>query len=206
MFAAIKNSKSTVELLMNAKADATLHNYVRLFARAILLILTIQVRRVLVLYLMPLERVLRASQKGNTARQVARAKSYHSVEKILPKDPNQKGCVLLWVGITLAHFYLPWSSTSLSSKAISFTTRSSCESSSWTSIIIWQFKRSIIAFSDFFYCCSGLDAVNIIRYVFKFWIVLFRQIIGSLHQWNYSNICVLKLRSRTYHCFIDMHK
>ena len=95
MFAAIKNSQSTVELLMNAKADATLHNYVRLFVRTILLILTIQVRRSLVLYSMPLEHVSRASQAGNTARQVARAKSYHSVEKILPKDPNQKGCVLL---------------------------------------------------------------------------------------------------------------
>jgi len=95
MFAAIKNSQATVKILMDAKADATLHNYVRLLARVILLILAMNVRYILVLCLVSLERVLRAFQEGLTARQVARAKSYHSVEKILPKDPNQKGCILL---------------------------------------------------------------------------------------------------------------
>ena len=39
--------------------------------------------------------VSRASQEGHTARQVARAKSYKSVEQLLPKDPNQRGCILL---------------------------------------------------------------------------------------------------------------
>jgi len=60
MFAAIKNSEATVEILINAKADATIHNYA-----------------------------------GLTAKQVAHAKTHRAVEKIIPKDPNSGGCVLL---------------------------------------------------------------------------------------------------------------
>merc|ERR1711907_209704 len=58
MFAAIKNSKSTVQMLLDAKADATVANY-----------------------------------DGHTAKEVARGKSYHTIAKMLPEDPNKKGCV-----------------------------------------------------------------------------------------------------------------
>ena len=44
MFAAIKNSKSTVQMLLNAKADATVANYVRASACATILALPIYSR------------------------------------------------------------------------------------------------------------------------------------------------------------------
>lgn len=101
MFAAIKNSESTVKLLMNAKANATIHNYVRSFDHTLLFISIMQFRYILVLCLMWL---LYDPQEGLTARQVARAKYHKSVENMLPKDPKAKGCVLSWDNITEVPF------------------------------------------------------------------------------------------------------
>ena len=91
MFAAIKNSKSTVKMLLDAKADATVANYARACVR--LLVRRCWHSRFTLDHLFA--HVLHLIQDGHTAKQVARGKSYHSIAKMLPEDPNKKGCVLL---------------------------------------------------------------------------------------------------------------